>query len=170
MAKPLLSVFSRRLGALLQQQRRRRQLTQAVLAERADLSLKYLGEVERGEANTTVRALERIAGVLGWDPWGLFGAAPQPISQPIHQLLVTDLRATQQRIGTTLAWLEALDPTRHESNPAEESPARSQGSGPHRREGSRPETRVDTPGDRGRSDVTAAGLTRGRRTEVRHYS
>jgi transcriptional regulator with XRE-family HTH domain len=43
-------------------------LTQAELAEHADLSLKYVGEIERDEANTTLEVLERLAAAVGCNP------------------------------------------------------------------------------------------------------
>jgi DNA-binding XRE family transcriptional regulator len=56
-----------RLGAALQKHRLQRGLTQAELAEFADLSLKHVGEIERGEANTTLEVLERLAAAVGWN-------------------------------------------------------------------------------------------------------
>ena len=40
-------------------------MSQDVLAEKSELSAKYLGEVERGAANISVDALLRIAKALG---------------------------------------------------------------------------------------------------------
>jgi transcriptional regulator with XRE-family HTH domain len=108
--------FTRRLGALLQQQRRKMALTQEELAERADLSLKYVGEVERGEANVTVLALERIAVALGWEPWSLFATRTPPISGRIHQLLMREIGAARDRLQTTFDWLLALDPSKRASD------------------------------------------------------
>lgn len=99
-----------RLGAVLQRQRQRLGLTQAVLAERADLSLKYLGEIERGEANATIEAIERVAAELQWDPWGLFSLDRQPISQGVHQLLTAELAHVCQRLQALGDWLAAFDP------------------------------------------------------------
>lgn len=121
---PLPSAFTQRIGALLQRQRRRRDLTQAELAERADLSLKYLGEIERGEANATAQALERIAGVLGRDPWTLFAQDQQPMSQSVHQLLLTEVGETHERLQALLDWLTALDPLRRDAgSPSDRPPA-----------------------------------------------
>lgn len=65
MSAPAPTAFTQRLGALLQRRRQRLGLTQSQLAERADLSLKHVGDIERGEANLTVYALEQLAVVLG---------------------------------------------------------------------------------------------------------
>jgi transcriptional regulator with XRE-family HTH domain len=73
--------LARQLGTMLQDQRLREGLTQSELAERAELSLKYVGEIERGEANVTIQALERLASVLRWDPWSLFAPEQQAMSE-----------------------------------------------------------------------------------------
>lgn len=106
-----ITVLRSRLGAMMQRQRQRLGLTQAVLAERAELSLKYLGEIERGEANVTVEALERVAAALNWDPWELFSLERRPISQNVHQLLLAEILSTRQRLQALADWLAALDPS-----------------------------------------------------------
>lgn len=116
------TLFTQRLGARLQRQRQRQGLTQADLAERADLSVKYVGEIERGEANATAQALERIAVVLEWDPWTLFALEQQPISQQVHQLLTTELGGTRRQLDAVLAWLGALDPARRDASAAGREP------------------------------------------------
>lgn len=123
MSAAAVNMLAQRLGALLQRRRRQLGLTQAELAERASLSLKYLGEVERGEANVTIDALDRIATALGWNPWSLFASATPPISQQVHQLLVSELSGAQHRLKTVVDWLLAIDPAQRE-------PAASTGDGP----------------------------------------
>lgn len=56
-----------RLGAALKACRARRRMTQEQLAERAGLSYKFIGEIERGDANPTIATLDRLAGALGVD-------------------------------------------------------------------------------------------------------
>jgi transcriptional regulator with XRE-family HTH domain len=53
------------LGKTIRRYRERAGLTQEQLSEKADLSAKYLGEVERGLVNISVDALLRIANALG---------------------------------------------------------------------------------------------------------
>jgi transcriptional regulator with XRE-family HTH domain len=110
MSAAAVNVLAQRLGALLQRRRRQLGLTQAELAERANLSLKYLGEVERGEANVTVDALGRIAVALAWDPWSLFASATPAISQSVHQLLFAEVSGARNRLQTVVDWLVAIDP------------------------------------------------------------
>lgn len=105
------SPLAQHLGHLLGERRRERGLTQAQLSERADVSQKYYGEIERGVANVTVEALAKIATALDWDPWTLFSTKPPPITQGTHQVLLSDLSSLQERIQSTVDWLAALDPT-----------------------------------------------------------
>lgn len=109
------SAFTKRLGVVLQQQRRSL-LSQAQLAEQVDLSTKYIGEIERGEANVTTQAIERIANVLGWDPWALFSLQPPPISRGVHRLLVSHVDDARQRLQAAIECLAAFDPANQ--NPA----------------------------------------------------
>jgi|SRR5688500_901539 len=63
-----------RLGANVRQLRVRRRLTQEALGERAGLSFKFIGEIERGLGNPSVESLAAIAGALGTDVADLFAA------------------------------------------------------------------------------------------------
>ena len=54
-----------RLGARLKQLRHARRLTQEQLAERAGLSYKFLGELERGRGNPTLTTLAALSDALG---------------------------------------------------------------------------------------------------------
>ncbi len=57
----LRAAFGRRLRAL----RTKRGWSQAVLGDRAGLSYRFLGEVERGEKSISLDNLVRLAKVLG---------------------------------------------------------------------------------------------------------
>ena len=54
-----------RVGARMRQLRRARRLTQEQLAERAGLSYKFVGEVERGMGNPTLTTLGALSEALG---------------------------------------------------------------------------------------------------------
>ena len=60
------------LGGQIRKLRRRAGLTQEQLAEKAGLSLKHLGEVERGRGNPTLSSLESLADALGVTLFELF--------------------------------------------------------------------------------------------------
>ena len=54
-----------RVGTRLRQLRQARRLTQEQLAERAGLSYKFVGEVERGRGNPTLTTLAALSDALG---------------------------------------------------------------------------------------------------------
>lgn len=57
--------ISELLGKKLIALRKRKKLTQLQLAEQAGLSLKHLGEIERGRGNPTLDSLSHLAEALG---------------------------------------------------------------------------------------------------------
>jgi len=52
-------------GLSIRKLREQKAISQEKLAELADLHRTYIGQVERGEKNLTLRSLERIAKALG---------------------------------------------------------------------------------------------------------
>ena len=105
-----ISILRIRLGAALQKHRLQRGLTQAELAEFADLSLKYVGEIERGEANTTLEVLERLAAAVGWNPMDALEGLREPLSEGVRMLLLDEVQQILDRLRNMTKWLQALDP------------------------------------------------------------
>ena len=105
-----ISILRIRLGAALQKHRLQRGLTQAELAEFADLSLKYVGEIERGEANTTLEVLERLAAAVGWNPMDALEGLREPLSEGVRVLLLDEVQQILERLRNMSKWLQALDP------------------------------------------------------------
>jgi transcriptional regulator with XRE-family HTH domain len=60
------------LGKRIRFYRKRRQLSQAVLAERADISITFLSNIERGLKYPTSETLSGIANGLGVEVYSLF--------------------------------------------------------------------------------------------------
>lgn len=60
------------VGANIRRFRKKCGMTQEQLAMSADLDLRYLGGIERGEHNPTVSVLGRLAGTLEIHPAELF--------------------------------------------------------------------------------------------------
>lgn len=56
------------VSANVRRLRRERELTQEQLAHEAGLDLTYIGGIERGRRNPTVKALGQIAAALGVEP------------------------------------------------------------------------------------------------------
>jgi transcriptional regulator with XRE-family HTH domain len=63
-----MSDFLKLVGARIRQLRLLQGLSQAKLAEAADLQVSYIGGVERGERNISLNTLEKITSALGTDP------------------------------------------------------------------------------------------------------
>jgi transcriptional regulator with XRE-family HTH domain len=105
-----ISILRIRLGSALQKHRLQRGLTQAELAEFADLSLKYVGEIERGEANTTLEVLERLAAAVGWNPMDALEGLREPLSEGVRMLLLDEVQQILDRLRNMTKWLQALDP------------------------------------------------------------
>jgi len=57
-------IIARKLGERIRNLRKGKFLTQEILGERAMVSYKFVGEIERGDANPSIGVLVRIAGAL----------------------------------------------------------------------------------------------------------
>lgn len=62
----------KKLGQKIRIERQKRKMTQEKLAELADLNRNFVGMIERGETNLTVKKLENIANVFDMDIMDLF--------------------------------------------------------------------------------------------------
>jgi transcriptional regulator with XRE-family HTH domain len=60
------------IGEAVLRYRRRAELSQEALAEKADIHPNYVGRIERGECSATVAILLRIAKALGIRPYKFF--------------------------------------------------------------------------------------------------
>jgi transcriptional regulator with XRE-family HTH domain len=60
--------LQRRLGRKLRSLRISKSLSQEEFADTLEIHRTYMGGLERGERNVTLRTVERIAGSLGIDP------------------------------------------------------------------------------------------------------
>lgn len=59
------------VGWNIRQARQARELTIEALAEQADVTPAWLGELERGRQNVSVVVLDRLAKALSIEPWEL---------------------------------------------------------------------------------------------------
>jgi transcriptional regulator with XRE-family HTH domain len=83
--------FQIRLGRRIRGLRLRRELTQEALGERAGLNYKYLGTVERGERNASVKQLLKIAEALGVELQDLFVVEQEELSVPTLRAMIGNL-------------------------------------------------------------------------------
>jgi transcriptional regulator with XRE-family HTH domain len=98
------------LGRRIKALRLRRQLTQEALGERAGLNYKYLGAVERGERNPSLKQLVKIAQALGVEPHELLIVEQEEPSVPTLQRMIQGLLHEASRAELQLAYklLKAL--------------------------------------------------------------
>lgn len=71
--------LQRTVGRNLRAYREARNLSQEAFADLLGVHRTYMGGIERGERNLTLRSLERIAERIELDPVTLFDAAPPKI-------------------------------------------------------------------------------------------
>ena len=69
--------LQRIVGENLARVRRSRALSQEQLSEELDFHRTYIGALERGERNLSLRAVERLASKLGVQPLDLLKAPPR---------------------------------------------------------------------------------------------
>jgi transcriptional regulator with XRE-family HTH domain len=101
-----------RLGYSVQYQRVKRGWTQDYLAERADLSLKYLGQIERGDANVTIENVEILSRILNWNPFSdtLLVSGPG-LAESARLILRAELKHITDTVTLVLNELEPLATT-----------------------------------------------------------
>ena len=95
------------LGARVKQLRRARRLTQEQLAERAGLSYKFVGEIERGRGNPTLTTMSKLAEALGVSLIDFLGIeAEKPRLSPRQALQVREALAS---LETLVEWAAPPD-------------------------------------------------------------
>lgn len=62
----------KKFGAKLAYIRKSKKLSQMKLAELVDMNFNYIGQIERGEANVTIKTMKNIADALGIEVSELF--------------------------------------------------------------------------------------------------
>jgi transcriptional regulator with XRE-family HTH domain len=85
----------------LKENRRKNGLSQAKLAEKAEVSTQYVAMIELSRQFPTPEVLERIAGALGIEAYELFAvpASPQGELERLRRDIITEIRQT---LGETL--------------------------------------------------------------------
>lgn len=105
------STLRDKVGQIVQQHRIKAGLTQSQLAEKASLSLKYVGEVERGEANMRLDTLDRLAREANWDiATALLNEGTQTLSDGVRLHMLAQLDNLSQQIDGIRNWLRVLSP------------------------------------------------------------
>jgi transcriptional regulator with XRE-family HTH domain len=94
------SLLGRRIKAL----RLRRELTQEALGGQARLNYKYLGAIERGECNPSLKQLLKIAQASGIAPYELLTVEQEEPSIPRLRAMMQELLRESGRTQLQLAY------------------------------------------------------------------
>jgi transcriptional regulator with XRE-family HTH domain len=100
------SAIRRRLGDAVRTLRHARGWTQEMLGERAGLSYKFIGEIERGQGNPSVDTLERLSVALGVDVTELFGE-PWP-RRGVYEFSAHDVLRVREALESAGALLDRV--------------------------------------------------------------
>jgi transcriptional regulator with XRE-family HTH domain len=92
------------LGRRIKALRLRRELTQEALGERAGINYKYLGAIERGERNPSVKQLLKLAQALGVEPHELLLVDQEELSVPQLRAMIQALLEEASRAELQLAY------------------------------------------------------------------
>lgn len=79
------------LGKRIQSLRKRAGLTQLELAEKANLSLKHLGEIERGRGNPTLESLHNLSVALDISLMKLFDLEVELLTTKVKEELAINI-------------------------------------------------------------------------------
>ena len=106
MSTEILALFGRRLRSL----RTDRGLTQQQLGEKASLSYKYVGAIERGEENPSLRVIDKLARALEVEPRDMFDVEHEETSTTALKKQLNRLlkEADQPRLKQAVKLLRAL--------------------------------------------------------------
>ena len=83
-----------KLGKRIRELRKARKLTQEMLGEKAALSYKFIGEIERGQVNPSLDTLSAIANALNVEIGDFFQK-----DDLLTQLLPKDFKTIKQALG-----------------------------------------------------------------------
>lgn len=94
----MLSVRDK-LGPLIKEKRKRERMTQEDLADKLNVTISFIGQMERGEAMPSVETLQLIINELEIDPRLLFLDVPQGDSEYAELcLLMLRMNKKQKRL------------------------------------------------------------------------
>ena len=91
--------INRLIGNRIRKLRKDKGLSQEDLGAKADLHYTYIGAVERGEKNSSIKTLEKIADGLGTNLTDLVNVSRKPKeNQKIKEALITDLNSAPPEV------------------------------------------------------------------------
>ena len=105
----MTTTLRERIGLAMQKQRQVHGLSQSQLARLSKVSLKYVGEIERGEANFRIDTFDQITIALEWDPFELPLREQDTLPEGVRTLLLAELTHMQHLVQTAISWVQTLD-------------------------------------------------------------
>jgi transcriptional regulator with XRE-family HTH domain len=113
-----LSDLRVRVGRRLRRLRHQRNLSQERLAERAGLSYKFVGEIERGVGNPTILTLARLATALDVDVVELLGPPPDEAAEEnLYAISERHLHTVRDALAAVETVIREVDPPRRRTSP-----------------------------------------------------
>ena len=93
----IMETIKERLGPMVKEQRKRKKTTQEELAEYVDVTLGFIGQIERGEALPSLDTLQRLINHLHLDPNTLFLDDPRSDSNYSELISIMVQMSPRQR-------------------------------------------------------------------------
>jgi transcriptional regulator with XRE-family HTH domain len=104
-----------RLGERVRLLRQARGWTQEDLGERAALSYKFVGQIERGRGNPSIETLQRLSGALGVDVTELFGSPGFVAREEGYSLTPEELSRVREALDSAGGVLKRLASSRRKA-------------------------------------------------------
>lgn len=95
------------LAERVRQMRKRAKLTQEALAEKAELSIQHISDLERGRGNPTLQSLSRLSTALGVSLWDLVNIESHTLSDAELEKGILDVFRSLNR-KNKLAMFQAI--------------------------------------------------------------
>lgn len=97
------------VGKRIRSLRKIRDLSQEELAEKADISSKYLGEIERGRSNLTIDIMEKLSAALEVNVVDLFDSQHESSRAILRQEIQSLIReADEKELKTIFRVLKSI--------------------------------------------------------------
>ncbi len=104
-----MTTLSQTFGRRLRSARRSSGWTQAELAEKADLSLDMIGQIERGQVNPSFKTIEALCDALEIDPASLFSSTSGRKTRSGRDRIIQELLNTLEASNDAdLKWIRQL--------------------------------------------------------------
>jgi len=95
-----------KIGSRIRTHRKQAELSQQALAERANVSYKYIGEIERGQVNLSVEILLKITGALNVEAGELLGEKKEAARLSKAKYILSEL--PEKELAMAVDMLELL--------------------------------------------------------------